>query len=140
MNIPEFIQVFMMPVRDNLPVQAALFAVLVLVFADMVFGIANACMQKKFSSSELRKGLLHKMGELAIILVGIVIDGLIFAGLDLGFSGPILVVTLASIIRMEVGSLLELSAKMNPGLGKLNVFKLLASVDTHSEERHAETD
>ena len=140
MNIPEFIQVFMMPVRDNLPVQAALFAVLVLVFADMVFGIANACMQKKFSSSELRKGLLHKMGELAIILVGIVIDGLIFAGLDLGFSGPILVVTLASIILMEVGSLLELSAKMNPDLGKLNVFKLLASVDTHSEERHAETD
>lgn len=140
MNIPEFIQVFMMPVRDNLPVQAALFAVLVLVFADMVFGIANACMQKKFSSSELRKGLLHKMGELAIIIVGIVIDGLIFAGLDLGFSGPILVVTLASIILMEVGSLLELSAKMNPDLGKLNVFKLLASVDTHLEERHAETD
>lgn len=140
MNIPEFIQVFMMPVRDNLPVQAALFAVLVLVFADMVFGIANACMKKEFSSSELRKGLLHKMGELAIIIVGIVIDGLIFAGLDLGFSGPILVVTLASIILMEVGSLLELSAKMNPDLGKLNVFKLLASVDTHMEERHAETD
>lgn len=132
--LPQFISVFMAPVRDNAVIQAALFAMLILILADMVFGVINACAQGKFSSKELRKGLLHKTGELAIVLVGVIMDGLIFAGLDFGMSGPILGVVLTSIIIMEIGSIMEISAEMNPDLQKIGAFKLLASVKENAGE------
>lgn len=130
--LPQFIDVYMAPVRDNPIVQAMLFAVLILILADMLFGIINACMHHEFSSKKLREGLMHKTGELALILVGIIIDGLIFAGIDIGVNGPILGTMLTAIIIMEVGSLMEISAKMNPDLAGLQVFKLLASVKEHT--------
>lgn len=126
--LPQFIDVYMAPVRDNPIVQAMLFAVLILILADMLFGIINACYHQEFSSKELREGLIHKTGELALVLVGIIIDGLIFAGIDIGMNGPILGVMLSAIIVMELGSLMELAAKMNPELSGMQVFKMLASV------------
>lgn len=136
--IPQFIDVFMMPVRDNLIAQSALFAVLVLILLDVVFGVANACFHGRFSSTELRKGLMHKMGELALVIVGVIIDGLIFAGLDIGFSGPILVTTLVCLVVMEVGSLMEIAADMNPNLEELTIFKALESVKAPKSGAHEE--
>lgn len=136
--LPQFIDVYMAPVRDNPIVQAMLFAVLILILADMLFGIINACMHHEFSSKKLREGLMHKTGELALVLVGIIIDGLIFAGIDIGVNGPILGVMLTAIIVMEIGSLMEIAAKMNPALADLQVFKLLASVKENTQEaQHA---
>ena len=136
--LPQFIDVYMAPVRDNPIVQAMLFAVLILILADMLFGIINACMHHEFSSKKLREGLMHKTGELALVLVGIIIDGLIFAGIDIGVNGPILGVMLTAIIVMEIGSLMEIAAKMNPALADLQVFKVLASVkeNAHAEGQH----
>jgi toxin secretion/phage lysis holin len=124
----------MAPVRDNPIVQAMLFAVLILILADMLFGIINACMHHEFSSKKLREGLMHKTGELALVLVGIIIDGLIFAGIDIGVNGPILGVMLTAIIVMEIGSLMEIAAKMNPELANMQVFKMLASVKENVKE------
>ena len=135
--LPQFIDVYMAPVRDNPIVQAMLFAVLILILADMLFGIINACYHKEFSSKVLREGLIHKTGELALVLVGIIIDGLIFAGIDVGMNGPILGVMLTAIIVMELGSLMELAAKMNPELSGLQVFKMLASVKENAIEEGA---
>ena len=135
--LPQFIDVYMAPVRDNPIVQAMLFAVLILILADMLFGIINACYHKEFSSKVLREGLIHKTGELALVLVGIIIDGLIFAGIDIGVNGPILGVMLTAIIVMELGSLMELAAKMNPELSGLQVFKMLASVKENAIEEGA---
>lgn len=132
--LPQFIDVYMAPVRDNPIVQAMLFAVLILILADMLFGIINACYHKEFSSKVLREGLIHKTGELALVLVGIIIDGLIFAGIDVGMNGPILGVMLSAIIVMELGSLMELAAKMNPELSGMQVFKMLASVKENAIE------
>lgn len=132
--LPQFIDVYMAPVRDNPIVQAMLFAVLILILADMLFGIINACYHKEFSSKVLREGLIHKTGELALVLVGIIIDGLIFAGIDVGMNGPILGVMLSAIIVMELGSLMELAAKMNPELSGMQVFKMLASVKENAAE------
>lgn len=126
--LPQFVDVFMAPVRDNVVVQAALFALLILIFSDVLFGVINACAKKVFSSTELRQGLVHKVGELAIVLVGIVIDGLIFAGLDLGFNGPILGFILTCLIVMEIGSLMEIAAELNPKLKDNRLFELLGSV------------
>lgn len=136
--LPQFIDVYMAPVRDNPIVQAMLFAVLILILADMLFGITNACMHHEFSSKKLREGLMHKTGELALVLVGIIIDGLIFAGIDIGVNGPILGVMLTAIVVMETGSLMEIAAKMNPALADMQVFKMLASVkeNTYMEGQH----
>lgn len=137
--LPQFIDVYMAPVRDNPIVQAMLFAVLILILADMVFGIINACFHHEFSSKKLREGLVHKTGELALIIVGVIVDGLIFAGIDIGMNGPILGVMLTAIIVMEIGSLMEIAAKMNPELETMQVFKLLASVKENTiDEKHGD--
>ena len=134
MDTPMFIDVFLAPVRDNVPVQAAMFAILLLVLLDVVFGISNSFIQKNFSSEKLREGLVHKLSEFGIIAVGIIIDGLFFAGLDLGFSGPILSFFLVCLIVMEIGSIMELMAEINPDLQNNKIFKLLASVKSPDME------
>ena len=126
--LPEFIDIYMTPVRDNPIIQAMLFAVLILILCDMIFGIANACAHHEFSSTKLREGLMHKTGELCLVIIGVVIDGLIFAGIDMGVSGPILGVILFSIIFMEIGSLMEIAAQLNPDLQAIKAFKLLSTV------------
>jgi hypothetical protein len=84
----------------------------------------------------MREGIAHKCAELGFALVGIVSDGLIFAGLDIGVNGPILMAIVTYLCIMEIGSLLEIFAKMNPALAESPVFKLLASVhDPVSEEK-----
>lgn len=132
--LPQFIDIYMSPVRDNQIVQAMLFAVLILILADMVFGIANACAHHEFSSKKLRLGLMHKTGELLLVIIGVVVDGLIFAGVNIGISGPILGVILLSIIIMEVGSLMEIAAQLNPKLQDIKAFKFLASVKENADD------
>ena len=126
--LPEFIDIYMTPVRDNPIVQAAMFAMLILILCDMIFGIINACLHHEFSSKKLREGLMHKTGELCLVIVGVIIDGLIFAGINLGISGPILGVILGGIIIMEIGSLMEIAAQLNPDLQAIKAFKLLSTV------------
>jgi len=132
--LPEFIDIYMSPVRDNPIIQAMLFAVLILILCDMVFGIANACAHHKFSSNKLRQGLMHKTGELVLVILGVVIDGLIFAGVNMSINGPILGVILLSIIIMEVGSLMEIAAQLNPDLQAIKAFKLLSTVKDSADK------
>ena len=126
--MPLYIDVFLSPVRDNFQIQAALFAFMALVLLDVIFGISNAILKKEFSSTALRVGLIHKLSEFGIIAVGIIVDGLLFAGLDLGFNGPVLAFFIVALIVMELGSIMELLAKINPDLANNKAFKLLASV------------
>lgn len=132
--LPEFIDIYMSPVRDNPIIQAMLFAVLILILCDMIFGITNALLHHEFSSTKLRQGLMHKTGELLLVILGVVIDGLIFAGVNMSISGPILGVILLSIIVMEVGSLMEIAAKLNPALQAIKAFKLLAEVKENVDD------
>lgn len=131
---PQYIDVFLSPVRDNAQIQAALFAFMALVILDVIFGISNALMTKNFSSTVLRDGIVHKLSEFGIIAVGVIVDGLLFAGLDLGFNGPVLAFFLLALIVMELGSIMEILAEMNPELANNKAFKLLASVKEPERE------
>lgn len=131
---PQYIDVFLSPVRDNAQIQAALFAFMALVILDVIFGISNALMTKNFSSTVLREGIVHKLSEFGIVAVGVIIDGLLFAGLDLGFNGPVLAFFLLALIVMELGSIMELLAELNPALKNNAAFKLLASVKEPERE------
>jgi hypothetical protein len=126
--MPTFIDIFIAVVRDNQMAQVAIFAVLVLILADWVFGIANAVAHHDFKSTTMREGLGHKCAELGLLLVGWVADGAFLAGLDLGFSGPIFITVAVYICLMEIGSLMEIFAKMNPDLANSGPFKVLATV------------
>ena len=123
----QLIETFFAPVRDCFPAQVAIAALLILIVLDWVFGIGNALMKHEFSSEKMREGIGHKCTELGFVLVGIVSDAMISAGLNIGFTGPILTTISLYLCIMEIGSLLETFAKINPQLAESPVFKLLAS-------------
>ena len=129
MAIPAFADAFLAPVRDSTAAQVGIAAVLVLIVLDIVFGLANALSKKEYSSAKMREGIGHKCAELGFILVGIVADATIIGGLDLGFSAPVLVSVCVYLAVMEIGSLLETFADMNPQLAGSPLFKLLESVE-----------
>lgn len=137
MHIPTWIDVFLAPLRDSQPAKVAVMAVLLLIVLDIVFGVLNACIHQEFSSEKMREGIGHKCSELGFMLVGLIIDGTIVGGVDIGFKAPVLVTICVYIALMELGSLLETFVKMNPALEQSPLFRLLDSVKA-KEGAHGE--
>lgn len=129
------LEAFVSPIRDCFPAQVAVTALLILILLDWIFGIGNALMKKEFSSEKMRQGIGHKCSELGFVVVGVVMDAMIMSGLDLGFQGPILTTITLYLCVMEIGSLMEIFAKINPQLGESPAFKLLATVHVINEEK-----
>lgn len=127
-TVPQFIDVFLAPVRDCFPAQVAILALLLLILLDWIFGIGNALIKHEFSSKKMREGIGHKCSEVGFVFVGIIMDAMLSAGFNLGFNGPILTVVSAYLCVMEIGSLLEIFAKINPEIAESKVFDLLESV------------
>lgn len=126
--VPDYIEVFYQPVRDNLPIQVLLIALCFLIVCDLIFGMAAAAKNGEFDSSKVRQGLWHKTGELALVMLAMVIDALILAGITVPFEvpegGAIIAVTLGLIV-MEISSLLEIALKLNDQLAGLPIFSFL---------------
>ena len=135
----QLLETFLTPVRDCFPAQVTIASLLILILLDWIFGISNALIQHEFSSEKMRQGIGHKCSELGFVLVGIVMDAMIMSGLDLGFQGPILTTITLYLCIMEIGSLLETFAKINPELGNSPAFKLLATVHVIHEEETDES-
>lgn len=133
-TVPTFLDAFLSPIRDSTAAQVGITAVLILMALDIVFGLANAIAKGEYESRKMREGIAHKCAELGFILVGIIADATIIGGVDIGFSAPVLVTVCVYLAVMEIGSLLETFAKMNPQLAKSPLFKLLASVVPEHEE------
>ena len=133
MILPPYLDVFIAIVRDNTIAQTATVAVLALILCDWVFGIGAAIARHEFDSAVMREGLWHKCAELGLLFVGIIVDGALLGGFDLGYSAPMYTALCAYICIMELGSLLETFARMNPDLGNSGPLKLLASTKSHSE-------
>ena len=131
-------ETFLSPVRDCFPAQVAIIALLLLILLDWVFGIGNACMKHEFSSEKMRQGIGHKCSELGFVMLGIVMDAMITSGLDIGFDAPILTTITVYLCVMEIGSLLETFAKINPQLAESPVFKLLATAHVIHDDKEVE--
>lgn len=132
--VPQIVDVFMSPIRDCFPAQVGIIALLLLIILDWIFGIGNACMQHEFSSEKMRQGIGHKCSELGFVLIGVIADAMLLSGLDIGLNGPILTAIVLYLCLMEIGSLLEIFAQINPELANSPVFKLLASAHIINEE------
>lgn len=99
---------------------------------DCLYGLLGALMNHEFSSSKMRQGLLHKVGELVILFIGYIIQWVTSAGIDLGQLGviqadiPSYVIIGGYIFIMEVGSILELCVKYNPQLKESPLFRIFS--------------
>ena len=123
--MPPYIDIFLSPIRDSQIAQALVTALLALTALDLAFGMANAMFfQNNFSSHELRKGLLRKLGNFGMLCVAVVIDGILLSGFDLGFQ-PIFVTLAGAFCLMEIGSVIELWADAHPECKGTGVWKLL---------------
>lgn len=130
---PLFVDAFLAPIRDSTAAQVGITAVLVLMVLDILFGLGNAFSKHEYSSEKMRQGIGHKCAELGFILVGVIVDATIIGGFDLGFSAPVLVSICVYLALMEIGSLLETFALMNPQLAGSPLFRLLESVEHHAD-------
>lgn len=127
--MPYVIDVFVSPVRDNPVAHVAITLVFILIILDVIFGIINAVLSHTFSSEKMRQGIAHKSAEVGFVLVGVLADAALLGGFDeLGFNAPALLAICAYICVMELGSLLETFAVMNPALADTPFFKILDSV------------
>lgn len=124
----ESITIFAEPVTSSASAQVAIIAVLLLILLDVAFGCGNAILKREFSSEKMRAGMAHKAAELGFIVVGVICDACLLGGFDLGFA-PILMSVCLYLVLMELASLLETFAKMNPQLAESPLFKLLESVE-----------
>ena len=133
-QIPLYIDAFLAPIRDEQAAQVAVMAVLLLTVLDVIFGLVNAIASKSFSSAKMRAGIAHKSASMGFLLVGIVVDGTIIGGLDLGFSAPVLTTICVYLCLMEVASLLESFALLNPHLSNSPLFRLLEASGAITEK------
>lgn len=131
MHMIELLEFFVAPISDSQMTQMAILAVLLLILMDWLLGTATALITHSYDSTVARKGIAHKAGELCFVLLAILVDGCIGAGLDLGITSPVLLGTCVYVIVMEVGSILETIGTLNPDLADSPLFRLLASMQEH---------
>lgn len=135
MTIPYFIDVYLAQVRDSQQVKVALTAVLILMAIDVVMGSVCAAANHNYASYKAREGAMHKGSELCLILLGIVVDGALTGGLNLGTQTPVLLGICVALICAEVASILEIVGTANPDMANSAVFRLLKTVQDGAKDK-----
>lgn len=113
----------------------------ILIIMDYVTGISAAVSRGDLQSSKMREGLWHKLGELgAILLAYLVAEEGHYIGLP--YQIDILIpAVLIWISVMEITSILENLAILNPDLasaGFLQIFKKTTEENDHHENDEEE--
>lgn len=123
--MPQYVDVFIAPIRDNPTAQVLTVGLLLLALLDVIMGAANAWFfQRNFQSHEFRKGIIRKLANCGLMVVALIMDGMLLGGLDLGFQ-PIYVTVGVALALMEVASLLEIFAQMHPELADSEIYRML---------------
>lgn len=90
----------------------------IFILFDIVTGLVKALYKEGLNSTYLRKGLYHKLSEvLAVVGSGLLEYGIGYV--NLGVDLPVLGVVSVYICSMELVSIIENLAIVNPGLAKL---------------------
>lgn len=97
--------------------------VLLLTLIDYATGVVNAIMHSELSSEKMRKGLGHKFAYLAIICAALIIEyGSDY--INLGIKLPLFMPVCVGICLIEITSITENCAKINPELSKSNILNI----------------
>ena len=135
MQLPIFIDVFMEPLRDNAVAQVAFTAFCFLMLLDILLGYAAAMKGKTVKSAKMREGLWHKTGEMSIILVGDVLDGMLLGGIDMPFTAPVTTAMIVYLAINEAVSCMENIVKLDPELGDKRFFRVLMDALKESDKK-----
>lgn len=107
--------------------------VLLAIILDVVSGIIRAGFQGVVSSRKMWRGLLGKSAVLVVMCTAGIVDYGLLSSLDIGIDAPIYETVCAYIVVMELVSVFENVAQVNPQLGKLrSLFKLTSSDETNT--------
>ena len=117
----------------------AIIAMIIFILLDVISGVASAYYRKEISSQKLRTGLWHKLGYFFVLFCAIAIEWTMTKGLDLGFSLPLVVPICVWVSLMEIVSVLENAAQMNPDLENVPGFEHLKEV-AQKEEKESEAE
>ena len=80
---------------------------------DVITGIIKAIKLKKFNSSGMREGLIHKCGSILCIALGALVE-FALGYLDLGVDIPVAIPIIVYVVTMEIGSIIENIHDINP--------------------------
>lgn len=115
----------MQPLRDNAVAQVAFTAFCFLMLLDVLLGYAAAVANKTVKSAKMREGLWHKTGEMGIIAVGDVLDGMLLGGIGMPFTAPVTTAMIVYLAINEAVSCMENIVKLDPELGDKRFFRVL---------------
>ena len=135
MQPPIFIDVFVRPLRDNAVAQVAFTAFCFLMLLDILLGYAAAVKGKYVKSAKMREGLWHKTGEMGIIAVGDVLDGMLLGGIDMPFTAPVTTAMIVYLAINEAVSCMENIVRLDPELGDKRFFRVLMDALKESDKK-----
>ena len=112
----------------------AIVCMLLFIILDVISGVAAAYARREVASPKLREGLWHKAGYVFVLFCSILVEWAMNEGMDLGFILPLVMPICVWISLMEVVSILENSAKINPELSNVPGFERLKNVERKTSE------
>lgn len=101
-------------------------AVIVFSGLDYVTGVVGAIMHGNLSSSRMRKGLGHKFAYLVTFFLAWFID-FEMDHVDLGFTAAITPLVTASIVLIELSSIIENIGEINPEIKASKLLRIFQS-------------
>ena len=137
---PIWIEAFEAPIRDNPTAQVAFAAFCFLMLLDILLGYASAVKSKTVKSAKMREGLWHKTGEMGIVAVGDVLDGMMLGGIDMPFSAPVTTAMIVYLTINEAVSCMENAVKLDPELGDKRFFRVLMATLSDASDKPSDGD
>lgn len=110
--------------------------VFLLTLIDYVTGVVNAIMHSELSSEKMRRGLGHKFTYLVIICVALIVEyGSDY--INLGIELPVFIPVCTGVCLIEITSIMENCAKINPELSNSNILNIF---NINKNENNGEED
>lgn len=117
----------------------AIVACLVMMVFDIITGFMAAWKNKDIQSTKMREGLFHKSTLILLIILAWLCELFVMHVPDLGITVPLVIPTCIIIFAMELVSITENVAEINPELKGSKLLKLF-SVSNDVEGNHAKRD
>lgn len=116
-----------------------LIVVLVLIFGDVVTGLIKAFATDSFNSSEMRKGMWHKAGSVALLLLAAFVTvACQYVDVFPAEFAIVYVPTCLYIACMELASILENIVEINPELDKFKIFQIFGQTKNDDDSEGGE--
>lgn len=114
----------------------AIIACLVMMVFDIITGFMAAWKNKDIQSTQMREGLFHKGTLILLIILAWMSELFVMHVPDLGITIPLVIPACVIIFAMELVSITENAAEINPELKDSKLLKLF-SISNDVEGDHA---